>query len=131
MPIMRNYRGSRGGSQANKAAFSFLLISLTLLFLAFSQVSRADELEKVTDELNNTKKKRNEISSRIDQYKKDLSATQAELAQLQADIDSVRASLVNINKNLEIRRADLKEKFQLRDRIVRAQYQSGRLTDLE
>ena len=128
---MRNYRGSRGGSQANKTAFGFLLVSLTLLFLAFSQVSRADELEKVTDELNDTIKKRNEISSRIDQYKKDLSATQAELAQLQADIDSVRASLVNINKNLEIRRADLKEKFQLRDKIVRAQYQSGRLTDLE
>lgn len=130
MPIRRNYRGSYPASQAI-VLFFVLTLSVLAIFSQAAKVVRADEYDEVTKDLNSAIKKHDEYSAKLAQYKKDLSATQAELAQLQADIDGVRASLVNINKNLEIRRVELKNKFELRDSIVRAQYQSGRLTDLE
>jgi septal ring factor EnvC (AmiA/AmiB activator) len=144
MPIMRNYRVSRGGSQAKWLSLGIFLISLAAIFFvlfAYSHTVRADDCEDIqddddqitcySDEIAKATKKRSEWSSKLEQYKKDQSATAGELNQIQLEIDSVRASLVNINKNLEVRRASLSEKLQLRDSIVRAQYQEGRLTDLE
>lgn len=137
MPIKRNYRGYREWSQAG----AIILTAFFLTLAAFSHSVVAESCESISDaddradcygeEIASLEKKQDDLLSKINQYKKDQTATQSQLAELQAEINSVKASLVTINENLVARRDALREKLQLRDRIVRAQYQSGRLTSLE
>lgn len=90
-----------------------------------------EEEEEARDDLEETRKKQEEVTSKINSYLNDLSVTQAQLTDLQNEINSVRLQIEQINENLQIREERLDESNHLRNKIVKAYYQSGKLSEIE
>lgn len=112
----------------------FILIGL----FAFFGHSFADELSDIKKKIDSTSKKlddltsdKNALEKKIDDLTKNLSATSEDLKVINTELSVMEEKLSEINALLEEKRTTLSEKIDLRDKIVRAYYETSDLNGLE
>lgn len=87
--------------------------------------------ESTSKKLSNIRTEQDSINARIQTYLSQLSVTQAELGTLQSDLQKISSQLEEIQSNLDNRKQSLAKKTEIRNKIVRNFYTSGRPTSLE
>jgi peptidoglycan hydrolase-like amidase len=90
-----------------------------------------EKYESTSKKLSDVRDLMDLVSAKITDLLSQLSITQAEINTLQAEIDDMQVKLNEINTNLTNRKVALDKKLQLRNRVLRAHYQSGSLSTLE
>ncbi|OGC47810.1 hypothetical protein A2886_00280 [candidate division WWE3 bacterium RIFCSPHIGHO2_01_FULL_42_13] len=144
MPTVRNYRGYDTTSQVSLLFIAFFVITFALFVpVVFATHECKDkegtELDEclanaksaASEDLSSARSSLNRVVDDINKYLSELSVTQSQIDQLQIDINGVYAELYKINNNLEVRRVRLQDSVSLRDSVIRAYYQSGKLSALE
>ena len=94
-----------------------------------------DECDKLlsttSEKLQKARDQQSTINSQIKDYLSKLSVTDAQLAELKNNIQKVQDQLKEIEVGLNDRKGSLEEKTQIRNKLVRAFYQTGRPSIVE
>src|SRR3990167_7340460 len=106
-----------------------LILSLSLNFL-FPLLSRADELEEVTNKLEAIKKEQTKLSSDIDTLSKDLGATQGQINDFTSRVNSTKGEITKMEEALKDRSQKLSQQEEVRNLRIRNYYKKTQVNPL-
>ncbi len=114
------------------------LLRITFLFLISSAIiftgvdlSRADELDNVTNQLNQQQKQLSDLEKRQQQLSRDIASASLSLSQVSAQLTDAEKDLAKIEKDLAAKEKELAQWEAERDSLARTLYKQSRVSLLE
>lgn len=107
-----------------------LLISFTIIFTGVN-LSRADELDNVTNQLNQQQKQLSDLEKRQQQLSRDISSASLSLSQVSTQLTDAEKDLAKIEKDLTAKEKELAQWEAERDFLARTLYKQSRVSSFE
>ncbi len=107
-----------------------LLLSLVVFFIG-TNLSRADQLDEVTNQLNQQKKQLAELEKRQQQLSRDIASASLSLSQVSTQLAAAEKELAQIERDLTAKEAELASWEAERDALARSLYKQSRVSWME
>jgi len=111
--------------------FGILLLTTSLIVLFGSSLSRADELDDVTKELNRQQQELSNLEKKQKQLSSEVSSCSASLSQVSSELSDAETKLTKIEKDLTSKETELTQWEEGRNSLVRMLYEQSRTSLLE
>ncbi|NIT03677.1 hypothetical protein GTO10_01970 [Candidatus Saccharibacteria bacterium] len=116
--------------QVRKLTVFGLVLALLGVVISF-QLTSADELDDVTNELSQQQQQLSDLEERKEQLARDISSASASLSQVSAELSQAEEELSAIESELAKREATLKQWEEDRNFLIRVLYKQSRVSPVE
>ncbi len=108
-----------------------LFLVAFVVFFAGGFSSRADELDDVTNTLNQQQQQLSDLEKRKSQLSRDISSASLSLSQVSIQLTAAEDELAAIDKDLAVKETELAQREDTRDLLVRQLYKQSRISSFE